>query len=569
MITEILRKAISETATGLGIESPVINLEHPSDSAHGDYSCNVAMMAAKQLGKNPRKLAQEIVDILNGQEIQYVDRAEVAGPGFINFFLVRDFFTEQLDEILAKSDDFGKGDSLTGKTVLVEFTDPNPFKPLHIGHLMSNTIGESISRIVEFGGANVLRATYQGDVGLHVAKALWGLEHIDEEFPADSAPLTEKAEYLGRAYVIGATAFKDDETAAKEVHQINKEVYQGLEGDRKNIYDTGRAWSLEAFEKYYKILGTDFDTYFFESESTPKGLQAVKDNTPGIFEESDGAIVFKGEKYDEKLHTRVFVNFLGLPTYEAKDLGLSQIKKERLDFDQSIIITANEQSEYFKVMFKALEQVFPEDASITRHVDHGMMVLPTGKMGSRTGNVVTGESLINDAIAGSKAMMKEGFEGDVEGVATDVGVAALKYQILRQTPGKNIVFDPEQALSYEGETGPYLQYAVVRAQTLLRKASEQGKQPAMTDRPDEVLDLERLLYQLPERAQRALDEYEPQHIAGYSQEVAQAFSTFYGNTKVLVDDNPHVGYHLALVEATVHVLSNCLYILGIRVPEKM
>ncbi len=447
MRMEKIVTALKRVFQELGISDVEPALEHPAEFSHGDYSTNGALIVAKKRGENPKALAEKIVSALGN--IAGVEKIEVAGAGFINFFLTRDFYSNVLKNI---GIDWGKNDARAGKKVMVEYTDPNPFKEFHIGHLMSNAIGEAISRLVEFSGAEVTRANYQGDVGPHVAKALWGkMQKPDVSW--------------GAAYTFGSDQY---ETNKGVIDEINKKVYEKSDPTINALYDAGRKESLEHFEHIYRTLGTTFDFYFFESDTAPTGLTLVHAH-PEVFEESEGAVVFRGEKVG--LHTRVFITSKGLPTYETKDLGLAVLKGEVWPMDLSITVTASEQEGYFAVMRAALKECAPECAAKITHVTHGMMQLAIGKMSSRKGNVITGESLIEDMRAKALAKMENRDLGEAQqAIADSVAVAAIKYAVLKQNTGKNIIFDPEQSLSFEGDSGPYLQYSHVRALSILRKA---------------------------------------------------------------------------------------------------
>lgn len=585
---EILREVITHSVSRLGLDVDMFSIEHPSDVSHGDYATNVAMILAKRIGENPRDLAQKIADdIMQNQPIQ-VEAVEVAGPGFINFYLSKAFFAGEIAHIHEQKEQFGKNQALTGETIMMEFTNPNPFKQFHIGHLMSNTIGEAISRIFEWSGAEIIRANYQGDVGLHVAKALYGMEAHKRAFPHDTDALDDKVKFLGDAYVYGATQYEEDTEVRAKIDELNKQIYKYVVGHDdatdENIhvaYTKGREWSLAHFEELYKKLGTAFDFYFFESEVAKDGVRLVEEyKTKGLFEESDGAIIFKGENHG--LHTRVFINSKGVPTYETKDLGLVFAKEERTQFDQSYVITAVEQKEYYRVVLAAMEHIDPVVAKKTHHISHGMMRFKEGKMSSRTGNVITGESLLTDLEEVVFEKMKDRDVENKEKVATQIAVAALKYSILRQSPGKDIAFDREQALSFEGDSGPYLQYTCVRTKSLLEKAKKENLLPdtqslsqenALTNThvPDDwqTTTVEKLLYRFPEVVMHAYTEQAPQHIVTFLTELAGAFNSFYANHQIIDANDSASGYKVALTEAVGIVLENGLNALGIEVPEKM
>lgn len=497
----------------------------------GDYSTNVGIKTGK---------AKELLSFLASKEIEGVEKVEIAGPGFINFFLSKEFFKESLEEIVEKGDNFGRGDHAKGFKVMVEHTDPNPFKEFHIGHLMPNIIGSAIARIFEWNGAEVKQANYQGDKGLHVAKAVWAVLKVRQGFGG------------GAAYIYGNKEYEENEESKKEIIEINKKIYDGSDEKINKVYEEGRKESLEYFEGIYKKLGAKFDYYFFESETAPVGKKIVEENIGKVFEVSEYAVVFRGEKFDPSLHTRVFINSQGIPTYEAKDLGNAKIKFDQYPYDLSVVVTGNEIKEYFKVMLCALAQIYPELANKAKHLPHGMLRLPTGKMSSRTGDVITAEELIAEV----KTRVKED---------EDVAVGAIKYMILRQAIGNDIIFDFEKSVSTEGDSGVYLQYAHARANSILERAGKKGN---VSGEMGETREIEKLLYRFPEIVFRAGKEYAPNYIVTYLTELSSSFNNFYAHEQVL-DDSPESAYRLAIVEAFKTVMKNGLTILGIPAPERM
>ena len=569
---EKIKILIKEALQNLEINAENVILEHPEDFANGDYSTNVAMVYAKELKKNPKEIAEQIVkELCARQDLTQISKIE-AKNGFINFYLSREFFIKSVKEILEKKENFGKNDLLPGNKIIVEYTDPNPFKEFHIGHLMSNTVGESIARIVEWNGAEIKRACYQGDVGLHVAKAIWSVINKEStEYDWD---------YLvtGKAYAFGNKIYETDESKKVEIININKKIYEKTDTDINFRYETGRQKSLDYFEKMYSKIGMErrgetgkaFDFYFFESETGKFGKEIVEKNIGTIFEKSDGDIVFHGEKYDPRLHTRVFINKEGLPTYEAKELGLAKVKYDNYKYDQSIVITGNEINDYFKVLLMAMKEIFPELEKKTKHLSHGMLRLPSGKMSSRTGDVLTAFSIIDEVKNSILAKMKERDmkQEQKDEIAEQVAIGALKYSILKQSAGKDIIFDMEKSISFEGDSGPYLQYTAVRANSILNKAKEFNLENKK-EIPKEISNLEKLLYQFEEVVKRSYLELESHHINTYLTELASAFNTFYGNTKILDSENKFAKYHLDLVRCFYQTMKNGLWLLGIKTPEKM
>lgn len=558
MLTHRIEKEVAAALENLGLHTERVLVEESKMESQGDYTTNVALLLAKKENKNPTELAGDLAEIL-GKNSTLFSKVEVAGPGFINFFLVPEVFRNELGVI---NEQYGKTGVLVGQKVIVEHTDPNPFKAIHIGHLMTNTIGECLSRLVKWQEAETKQACYQGDVGLHVAKALWSYlksEHKNEDDLVN-----------GNHYAWGSAAYAQNKEVEVEIKSLNKKIYEKSDPLVTEAYESGKRASLAYFEKIYKKLGTHFDFYFFESETGAFGKKVVMEGVDqGIFEKSDGAIIFRGEA--EGLHNRVFVNSEGLPTYEAKELGLAKIKFDAYPYDLSVVVTGNEVNDYFKVVMRAMEKVFPELAQKTVHLSHGMLRLPSGKMSSRTGDVITAEHLLKEVggFVRTKIEASDRQIEDKEKLTEEVAVAAVKYSILRQAIGRDIIFDFEKSISFEGDSGPYLQYAYARACSVLRKARTEGVAADLGKAPEDVLPLEKKLALFPETVTRAASLYAPNYVVTYLTELASTFNAHYA-THVIVDathaDSP---YQVALTEKFATVMKNGLWLLGIQAPEKM
>lgn len=559
---DIVRQVIERALSVLSIGDVSFVVERPNDLAHGDYATNVALVVSKQLKQSPRTVAERVAALIQEQAVPAIAAVTVAGPGFINITLRPDYFEQTVATVCDQKKTYGTGSLYAGKNVIVEYTDPNPFKELHIGHVMSNAIGESIARVIACAGANVIRASYHGDVGLHVAKALWAYQKQGNN---DLSYLVS-----GKAYADGNRAFEEDVSARKEIEHTNKLVYERTDERVNAAYDAGRAASFDSFYRYLAKIGTTFDMKFYESESGPIGKALVESNIGNVFEQSEGAVVFPEEK--SGLHTRVFLNSHGLPTYEAKELGLAKLKAERCPFDTSIVVTGNEINDYFKVLLRAMALLMPDVAAKTLHVSHGMLRLPTGKMSSRTGTVVTATQLFDEVQKAIMGRMEDrGLSSvELEAVSWQIAVAAVKYSILRQSPGSDIIYDFEKSISVEGDSGPYIQYTAVRARSVVRKAAEQGI-PVVATRPvDEHLSVvERLIPRFPEIASRAASELAPHHVANYLIELSSAFNNFYTTTVIIGEKTETTSYRVALTDAVATVLENGLALLGIEVPAKM
>lgn len=560
----IIRAAIESVLTDLGITDVDFSVEHPHDLSHGDYASNVALVVAQEQKKNPHEMAEQLIALLEGK-INEVEKIEIAGPGFINFFLTRDFFSECVTQISTEGERWGENNTWSGKKVIVEYTDPNPFKEFHIGHLFTNAVGESIARLCMMAGAETKRVNYQGDVGLHVACALYGMQKLGFD-DANSFSASD----LGKAYALGATAYKENEEAQKEIKAINTSVYERNDEAINALYDRGRQISLEYFEQMYAVLGTQFDAYFFESESGPMGKELVLKH-PDIFPVSDGAHIFRGEEYG--LHTRVFLNTEGLPTYEAKELALAKLKEEKLGaYDLSIISTANEITEYFKVLKKAMSFVYPELAEKTEHIGHGTVRLEGGKMSSRTGDIIAALAFIEEVTHTALEKMRENKPDATEDEARDVAIGAVKYAVLKSSIYQDSTFKKEQALAFEGDSGPYLQYTHARITSVLERAAEAGitfDTVSAVPVPEQPYDVERILYQFPEVILQALTERDPHHIAHFLIELAGSFNTFYAQEKIVDSSDEYAPYKCALARAVQTTLKNGLWVLGIKAPERM
>jgi len=545
---EHLRTIVSKALAELGATDVSFAVERPADMAHGDYAVNAAMAAAKALGKNPRELAETLAASLKdalGGDAEHVD---VAGPGFVNITLSREAIAKLIDD--AGKESWGKESGNEGKRIMVEYSCPNPFKEMHIGHLMSTVIGEAFARIIANSGAAVIRDSYGGDVGPHVAKAIWGLRQKDITEPAT-------AKEIGDAYAHGSRAYEESEKAKEEIDALNRAIYAGTDAELMEIWRKGRDVALESFREIYKILGTAFDYYFFESETAGPGLEIVRDGLEkGIFEESDGAVIYRGEK--KGLHTLVFITSQGTPTYEAKEIGLAFLKEERTPSDLVYILTAAEQIGHFQVVHAALEDIAPLLGAKTHHMPHGFLRLTTGKMSSREGNIVSAAGFLED-------VMKLAAEKNPDPlIAQQVAVGAVKYMILRQSPGADIIFDPEKSLSLAGDSGPYLQYALVRAKKILAYA---GNGEGGSETPSAPYDIERLVIHFPEVARRAAAELSPQLIVQYLTELAGAWNGFYAKEQVL--GSPEEAYKQRAARAFANTMQAGLDLLGIPAPEKM
>ncbi len=552
---EKLQSNLEEIVERLFGERTRVELGLAPEGTGADYATNVAMKLAKVVRKSPMEIAEEI-----GREVESDEyEVSVAAPGFLNFRMRDDYFVEKVRE-LATGGLVVEGD-YAGKMVITEFSDPNPFKVLHVGHLYTSVVGDAISRILERAGTKVVRANFGGDVGLHVGKTLWAMQQ--KHYSSGDISI----EKIAQCYVEGTRAYEEDEKAKTEIVELNKTLYRiaamgkdvsevlgGEEGELAKLYWCGRELSYEYFDEFYAKIGVKFDKYYPESTVTDKGLEEVKAHIGTTYEESNGAIVYHGEKVG--LHTRVFINAQGVPTYETKDVGLIFTKWEDWHFDESVVITGNEQTEYMKVVLASVKEYAPELVERTRHLTHGMVKLPGSvKMSSRKGNFLRAVDvleMVREELGGEKADWK-------------VVLAAIKYAFLKYKMGGDIVFDPKESVAMNGNSGVYLLYSAVRAKKILQKAGKGGNEHG--EMGEYERGLSKKIVQYEEILRGAVEEKAPYKICNYLYELAQEFSRFYEHVKVAGSERE--GELMGIVRGYLRVMEDGLGLLGIEVPEEM
>ena len=527
-----------------------------TEEQFGDYTTNVALQLAGQLQQDPRDIATQLSAEIQKKLEGITSDVSVAGPGFINIVLTNKSLWQA-----AKTD---PALTLKGKTVVAEYSDPNPFKILHAGHLYTSIVGDAIANLLENAGAKVHRVNFGGDVGLHVGKTMWAvLEKLGGENPdkLKSIPEAKRSEWMAEAYIEGSTSYEDNKKATAEIVELNKRVYQ-LHADKDHkspfaqIYWTLRQWSYDYFDQFYEAIGSKFERYYPESETADIGIEVVKKHIGKVFKESEGAVVFRGDNHG--LHTRVFITKEGLPTYETKDVGLIMAKWRDYKFDRSVVITGNEQEQYMAVVLKAIEQFEPKLAQATTHLTHGMVKLGGGvKMSSRKGNILRAVDVLKEA---NKANKEVSDNDDPQ-----IALAAVKYAFLKNRTGGDIIYDPKESVAVEGNSGPYLQYAHARARSILRKSKSHPKADEALEKDERSL--LRKISEFSEVVDKATQDLMPHNVCTYLYELAQVFNRFYENNRVVGSDRE--GVRLALVKEYADKLKAGLELLNISAPDKM
>lgn len=550
------------------------------ESSGADYATNVAMRLAKLLHKSPMAIAEELKEAFSKGGVDSFE-ASVAAPGFLNFYAKNEYFEaivgQYVTDLAGALTDNISWSEYRDKVVITEFSDPNPFKVLHVGHLYTSIVGDSISRLLEFAGAKVARVNFGGDVGLHVGKTLYAV------LRAGHKPEDLTIEKLAECYVAGTRAYDEDEVAHEKIVGLNKEIYRiaalgraesealgGEEGKLARLYFRGRELSYQYFEDFYQRIGVKFDRYYPESTVVDRGLKEVREHVGSVYEESDGAVVFRGEKVG--LHTRVFINQGGIPTYEAKDVGLIFTKWDDYHFDTSVVITGNEIIDYMRVVFASVSEYAPELVERTEHLTHGMVKLVGSvKMSSRKGNFLKAV----DVLEMIREELADGHEVDER-----VVLAAIKYAFLKYKMGGDIVFDPKESVLVNGNSGVYLLYSTVRAKKILQKLANESvensveklsKKVVQENQEDDEKTYERKLnkkiVQYGAIIGEAVREKAPYKLCTYLYELAQEFSRFYEHVQV-VGSVREVELSV-MVKAYAGVMEHGLGVLGIEVPEEM
>lgn len=526
----------------------------------GDFATNAALQLAKPLGRNPREIAEEIA--ANLRDTGNYEKVEVAGPGFINITLSGSVLLALIRE---------EPQALNvGQNVVLEYSCPNAFKELHTGHLYQTIFGDILARLLLVSGATVHRTSFGGDVGLHVAKCLWGMrQELGGEKPEKLANIPddafERSRWISRCYVIGATAYEGDEATKNDIDELNKTIYgfhdtNDHDSPLAKIYWQTRQWSFDYFDAFYQTIDVVPMRYIPESSTAPIGLKVVREQLlKGNLKESEGAVVFEGDE-SKHLHTRVFVTSRGLPTYETKDIGVIWLEKQDYQFDRRYLITGNDQREYMRVVFAAAETFRPELAGTMTHLTNGTVRFADGKkMSSRLGNVTRAVDVLDVVREKVRSLVSD--ESNVEAVT----LGAIKYVFAKYKLGGDIAFDINETVSLAGNSGPYLQYAHARARSVLEKSNAVFAQPAKVLPEDRAL--VRKLGEYHEVVAHAAKSLEPHYICNYLFELAQEFNRYYENNRVIGGDLEE--HRVSLVALYADTLKAGLAILGIHAPEKL
>ena len=560
---EIIAKEIENKDIGLSFEEIYKLIEIPPQDNMGDFSFPCFTLA-KTMRKNPAIIAKDLAETL---EIEGISKVESLNA-YLNFFLDRDKFeTGILNEILEKKEDYGKSNIGEGKTRIVEFSSVNIAKPFHIGHIRSTVIGDALRNIHEFLGYETIASNYIGDYGTQfgtmiAAYKLWGDDDKLRENPIKE---------LLNLYV----RYNDEASKDEKMMEDAREEFRNLENGEKEavrLWSWFKEISFNEFDRVYKLLDIDFDNYngeAYHSEFIPAIIEELKEKN--LLVESEGAYIIDLSDYD--LPPSIIIKSNGSSAYITRDIATAINRKKVYDFDENLYVVATQQNLHFQQLRAILEKMGYDFYKDCIHIPFGMVSLKDQTLSTRKGQVVFLEDVLNKAIDKTREIMEDRDSQieDVEETSKIVGIGAVKFQELYNNRIKDYVFDWDEVLNFDGETGPYVQYTYARAKSVLRKAdfSEAKTKDFTKISSDEEFALVKSLANFKDVVIKACEKYEPSLITRHTTEIAKNFNKFYNACQINVDDEKLKEERLALTYATSIVIKTALGLLGIKTVEQM
>ncbi len=563
---QIIAKQISKT---IDINEKELEsyIEAPKDSKNGDYAFPCFRLA-KELRKAPPAIANEIKEKI--EAVEEIEKIEVAG-GYLNFFINKTILAKEVLEEISKTEQYGKSEIGKEKNIVIDYSAPNIAKPFHIGHLRSTVIGGALYNIYKYLGYNVTGVNHLGDYGTQFGKLIEGYKMWGKEYDIEKDPINE----LTKIYIRINEACKNDEQILENCRNNFKKLEDG-DPYCVEIWKQFRKLSLQEFQKVYDLLGSKFDSWngeSFYSDKMPEVIDILEKT--GKLVESQGAKIIDLE--DKGINTPCIIEKSnGSTTYATRDLAAILYRARTYDFDKALYVTSYEQVLHFKQVFE-VAKLLGLDEKYTNgleHVSFGMVLLPEGKMSTREGNIIKLEELLNEAISRAKEIIEQK-NPDLENkeeVAKKVGIGAVIFNDMSASRIKDEVFDWNTILNFQGETGPYVQYTYVRTKSVLEKA---GYLPKIEDIKTNNLSDEyslailKLIYNFEDVLIQVTDKNEPSILARYLIDLAKAYSSFYNENKIIVEDKEVQNARAYLTYAVSQVLKQGANLLGIQMPEKM
>lgn len=569
---EEIAKIIANHVEGLELSEIQDMIEVPQDSKMGDYAFPCFRLA-KVLRKAPPLIAKGIAEGISGEAI--FEKVEQVNA-YVNMFVSKEAFVKDvLSEVLSKGDDFGKSNIGGGKKVIVEYSSPNIAKPFHIGHIRSTVIGNSIYKIYDALGYDVVRINHLGDYGTQFGKMICAYRHWGNKEDVINEPIKTLLSYY--------TKFHVEVEEHPELDDEAREIFTKLEHGEKEeteLWQWFRDESLKEFNRVYDMLGITFDSYAgesFYSDKMPRFVNELKEK--GLMEESQGAQIVNLEEYG--LGVALITKSDGSTLYITRDIAAANYRKETYDFYKNIYVVASQQNLHFAQWKQILQLMGYEWEKDCIHVPFGLVSLEEGTMSTRHGRVVFLEDVLNKAVEKTREIIKEknpnASEEDMDEVAKTVGIGAVIFQELSNNRIKDYVFKWDKVLNFDGETGPYVQYTHARCASVLRKAGEEvvAKAAALDGIDAKYLcsesayELAKMLYKFPDVVVDAGEKYEPSIVTRHIVNIAQGFNRFYHDEHILTDNAEEQTAKVALVLAAKNAIKNGLALLGMKAPERM
>ncbi|GAX02635.1 arginyl-tRNA synthetase [Secundilactobacillus pentosiphilus] len=557
-VADTLAPALTDV---LSAEDIYQKIERPKDASKGDYAFP-AFTLAKAFKKAPQQIAADLVEKIDTSKF---DKVEVAGP-YLNFFLDKTAFSAQiLSEVLTQGADYGQNQSGNNGNVPIDMSSPNIAKPISMGHLRSTVIGNSIAEILKKNGYNPIKDNHLGDWGTQFGKLITAYLKWGNEEDVKKDPITNLVKYYVK--------FHKEDVEHPELDDEAREWFKKLEnGDEQahQLWSWFRDESLKAFKAIYDKLGVQFDTYngeAFYNDKMQGVVDALKDK--GLLKESQGAQVVNLDKYD--LNPALILKSDGASLYITRDIATAVYRENTYHPAMNLYVVGSEQIYYFKQLKAVLTEMGLPSAKNLHHIPFGLITVNGKKLSTRSGRIILLDEVLDDAIAMAQKQIAEKNPDlpNKDKVAKQVGVGAIIFGDLKNERMNSIDFNLAEQLKFEGETGPYVQYAHARAESILRKASDVTipTEGAQISDP-EAWETVKALADFPDTVVEALKEFEPSDIAKYAIRLAKAFNKYYAHSKILADDAEKPA-RLALVKSVSTLLKESLRLLGVEAPDEM
>ena len=543
-------------------------IEVPKDTKNGDYSFPCFKLA-KELKKAPQMIANDIKERIS-LEGTGIEKVEVVG-GFLNFFINKEILAREVLNEVASKEEYGRSKIGEGRNIVIDYSAPNIAKPFHIGHLRSTVIGGALSNIYKFLGYNVTGINHLGDYGTQFGKLIEGYKLWGDEYDIDKDPINE----LTKIYIRINNLCKEDESVLEACRDNFKKLEEG-DSYCTELWEKFKTVSLKEFQRVYDLLGSKFESWngeAFYSDKMPEVIELLEKS--GKLVESQGAKIV--DLSDDGIDTPcIIIKSNGSTTYATRDLAAILYRTRTYDFEKALYVTSYEQVLHFKQVFATAKYLGLDEKYLNglKHIPFGMVLLPTGKMSTREGNIIKLEDLLNEAIERAKEIIEQKNPDleDKEETAKKVGIGAVIFNDLSNNRVKDEIFDWDTILNFQGETGPYIQYMYVRIRSVLEKA---GKIPNIEDVRVEKLndsysqELLKLIYNFEDTLVAVTEKEEPSILSRYLIDLAKAYSSFYNENKIMVEDKQLQNARVYLSYATAKVLKEGTALLGMEMPNKM